>query len=316
MVGVHHGQDRPAHWSGLERCASIWACPVCSAVIRNERAREIQEAADRWTACGGSVVMVTATMRHGRHDALAETLDVVLAGWSRMLRQRGWKALLARYGVVGYVRSVEVTYGWLNGWHPHVHALLFVRALEDSEVEAVERDVFDLWGRIVVKATGRTILRQHGVKVSRATSAEYVAKVQEHDRAGAEMARQDLKRGRGLSVMPFELLDSEGASSRKLWAEYVAATHGRRAITWSRDLRTLLGLDVERTDEEVMAETETDELVMLLDGGTYDRMRDDPARLCAVLEDVEARPPRSMCHNSPRLVPVGLRVATGEPPNR
>jgi hypothetical protein len=106
--------------------------------------------------------------------------------------------------------------------------------------------------------------------------------------AGAELARHDLKRGRAGSVMPFELLDRDDARSRALWVEYVEVTRGRRAIFWSKGLRALLGLDVERTDDEVMADTEASDLLLVLDGPDYDGLRDDPRALVAVLEDAEA----------------------------
>ena len=290
-VGVHHAEGSPAHWSGIERCASIWACPVCSAVIRNERAEEIQHAADTWTARGGSVVMATFTTRHKAGDALAENLGIALAGWRTMLRQRGWKSLTERLGVGGYVRALEVTWSWVNGWHPHVHALLLVEGVPSvEELAQLEAELFELWGRIVVKLGGRTLVRGVGVKVSRATSASYVAKVQEHDRAGLEMARLDLKSGRQGSLMPFELLDAP--QHRDRWLEYVDATWNRRAITWSKGLKALVGLE-DRTDEEVIADTEGADLVALIPGAEYDRMRSDPLALVEVLEAVEGGPVRA-----------------------
>ena len=54
-VNLHHTEGSPAHWSGLERCGSVSACPVCSAVVRGRRAIEIQtayakKAYDSWVA--------------------------------------------------------------------------------------------------------------------------------------------------------------------------------------------------------------------------------------------------------------------------
>lgn len=284
VVGVHHTTGRSAHWSGIERCASIWACPVCSAIIRNERAREIQEAADRWATVGGSVVMVTLTTRHYLGDALGVTLDQALTSWAKMMRHRRWRALKQRLQVSGYVRAVEVTWGQVNGWHPHIHALLFLDGTStDAQLSALQAEIFDLWSTVLASVGARTVSRANGVRVSRGGSAEYVAKVQEHDRGtGLEMARLDLKNGRAGSLMPFELLDEN--RHRRRWVEYVTATHGRRAITWSRGLRTLLGLDVEKTDEEVMAETETSDLVEQIPGGEYDRIKNNPGALAAVLE--------------------------------
>ncbi|WP_311215546.1 protein rep, partial [Aeromicrobium sp. WCS2018Hpa-33] len=287
LVGVHADPDRPAHFSGLERCSSIWACPVCSAVIRNERAREIQSAADRWTSAGNSILMLTLTMPHQADDALSTTLDVALDGYRSMTRLRGWQRLRERVGAVGYIRAVEITVGRRNGWHPHVHVLLFVTGiLDDDQVAGVQADTLSLWSGVVRRRLGREVSVDHGVRVSRASSADYVAKVQEHDRAGAEMARSDMKRGGSGNLMPFELLDSPGPWARSRWLEYVEATHARRAITWSRGLRALLEVADELTDEELIEQTESSQLVALLDGPDYDARR-RAGTLPAVLEAAE-----------------------------
>lgn len=314
-VGVHHSEGRPAHWSGVERCGSIWSCPVCSAVIRHGRALEIQEAADRWAGAGGSVLMVSLTTRHYASDRLATTLELALTGWRRLTALRAWKNLRQRLGVQGYVRSIEVTWSYANGWHPHVHALLFTeRHLDERAVARLESEVFDLWSGVVASLGGRSLSREHGVRVSRGGSASYIAKVQEHDRGtGLEMARLDLKSGRHESLMPFELLDRR--SHRARWIEYVETTHGRLAITWSRGLRTFLGMDAELTDEEVMDQTETSDLVWLIPAEDYDRVKDNPQALTDYLETAERTPmgePDSYPHGG--TGPVALvRGLTADP---
>jgi hypothetical protein len=289
-VGVHWSAGRPAHWSGLERCASIWACAVCSAVIRHGRSIEVQAAADQHASSGGFCVMVTVTLRHRVGDALAVTLDQALRAWDGVVRNRRWRVIREAYGVVGYIRACEVTHGG-HGWHPHIHALLFVgRELTGAELDEMQLALFVAWQTEVTRQGGRGLSVDHGVRVTRAGSAAaaYVAKVQEHDRvvnAGLEMTRFDLKAGRRNSSTPFELLDHK--DNRALWLEYVAATKGRRAITWSRGLRALLGLDQEATDAEIIADTETSDLVGVLSAADYDAIRNHPEILAELLEIVE-----------------------------
>lgn len=287
LVGVHHAAGKPAHWSGLERCGSIWACPVCSAVIRAGRAREIQHAVDEHRKAGGGVLMVTLTLRHRLLDPLDVGLDASLKGWHVLTKGRQWRRIKADLGLVGTIRALEVTFG-RNGWHPHAHALLLLEGEPTGgQVIELENDLAQLWPRIVTKLGARTPDRQHGVKVtSIGSAADYIAKVQEHDRAGLELARGDLKDGRRGSLMPFELLD--GVANRALWLEYVEATHGRRAITWSRGLKARYGVE-DLTDLDIIEDTEADELVMLLEAGVYDAIRNDPVALTGVLESAEGR---------------------------
>lgn len=289
LVGVHAEPGRAGHFSGLERCASVWACPVCSAVIRHLRALEIQEAADRWGEAGNSTLMLTFTLRHRRQDGLRESLDLLQAAYRRVTGSQAWRGLMKRHGYVGQIRALEMPWGSLNGWHPHAHALAFLtRTLDDDELARLEVDAFRLWEAAVIAEGGRSLLASRGLKVTRGAAA-YVAKVQEREwLAGAELARFDLKRGRQASLMPFELLDRQGEAYRALWCEYVEVTRGRRAIFWSKGLRTLVGLGQEElTDEEVIAQTETADLVFVVDGEEYDEMRDSPEHLVGLLETAE-----------------------------
>lgn len=298
---MHADGQAGAHYSGVERCASIWACPVCSAVIRAERAVEIQRAVEAHQATGGGVAMVTLTLRHRSGDDLGLLLDALLRGWQRLIAGAPWERQKARLGIAGFVRAVEVTWGG-NGWHPHMHALVFTEGqMSEGAAAAFQGWVLDRWQGIVTRLGAQMPNAAHGVRVDRADGhgkvvAAYLAKVQEASRAkvGTELARFDLKTGRGGNLMPFELLDpvirqdgDDDHAARVLWLTYQAATHGRRAITWSRGLRDRLGLDAERTDDEIIEDTEARVQLLTVPGPAYDRARAEPAVLAAVLDAVE-----------------------------
>lgn len=293
--------DYSAHLSGLERCGSIWSCPVCSAVIRAARAREIALALERAHDRGNGIAFVTLTLRHTVDDALVDNLDALLEAWRRVTSWTAWKKLSKRLGWLGTIRAVEVTLGG-NGWHPHAHlALIFDRPLSEVERAAFEGELAAIWQGAVAKVGARLPSLEHGVDVRLADGdgvqiAGYLGKVQEtvgRQRLGIakELARGDLKRGRAGSVVPFELLDDETGSRRVrgLWYEYVTATKGRRAFGWSRGLRESLIPDVEdRSDDEVLEDAERGDLVGLIEKHDYDlNYRDYPARLHAVLLEVE-----------------------------
>lgn len=249
----------------------------------------MQEGADRWVASGGSTLMVSLTIRHKRSDGLRESLDLLQRAYARLTSTGSWVRLLRGLGYVGQTRAVESPWGAVNGWHPHTHALLFFEGLvDDAALAAFEREAFRLWEAAVLREGGRPVLAGRGLRVTRG-AAGYVAKVQESRwGAGSELVRVDLKRGRGGSVLPFELLDLESDLARSLWVEYVRVTHGRRALVWSRGMRGRLGLDAEISDDEVIDQAESADLVYLLDGPEYDRVRDVPGALVDHLERAEA----------------------------
>lgn len=304
-----HSDGQFAHFSGTERCGSIWACPVCSAVIRAERAREISQAVESHQAAGGSILFVSLTIRHDRDASLKQSMDAVLGSWRKLLQGSAWvgskskQGARDRYRVLGYIRSTEVTYG-SSGWHPHIHALFFTDdKLSDTEVAAFGDELHTRWTRFVQKATGKLPTREHGIDVQRVDEdgqvlGKYLGKVQDEGKsktekwdASAELSRADVKRGRGDNFVPFELLDSDHPmplpQRRRLWVEYYEGTKGRRAITWCRGLKARYEVG-EKSDEEIIEETEAAPVQWLADGAAYDRLRrSDPSLLAVVLEAAE-----------------------------
>lgn len=297
QVGLHHGPSG-AHFSGTERCGSVWSCPVCSAVIRAERAREIEDAVVPWLADGHGALFVTGTVRHHLGDLLDVGLNAVLEGWTRVIRGNPWKKWAQRIGLVGYIRSAEITYSRRNGWHPHVHGLLLLEApISDTMAAAFTAWVSDRWRTMVTKLGAREPNDDYGFTVLAVRGdgrvlSSYLAKLQEQKpqgKLGAELARGDLKSGRTGSRMPFELLDTafDCPDDAALWLDYLDATEGRRCISWSRGLRELLSAEDERTDEQIIEDSENGEMVGVLDGETYDELR-RARRLPDLLDQLEA----------------------------
>lgn len=257
VVQGEHG----ARYRGLMRCASIWACPVCSARIRQERAEDIGLAVKRHRERGGRVWLVSLTLPHDFEDDLGELWETVAKGWRRCLSGQGWRV---RLGVVGTIRSTEVTYG-RSGWHPHVHALVFT-GRAGCEAGSVRAHFASRW-RGAVEADGwRAPHETYGVDVVEVGSDDGIAGYV----AGLELARGDLKRGRWRgSLTPFQVLECAGygqAWALGVWWAWERGSAGRRGIGWSRGLRELLGLRREREDHEVIADADEqgDEVVAVI----------------------------------------------------
>lgn len=279
-----------ARYTGVQTCGSIWACPVCSAKVRQVRADELQAGLSEHIAAGGGAYFVTLTIRHHEHQALAFTLGVVQAAFRRLL-QGSHRVLDVGGQVIGVVRSTEITHG-ANGWHPHIHALILTPAPLDPD--AFERFSARLWAgwEDAVKREGGGKCDPHpdAFRLEAACNMEalsrYLTKVRDSesvvsstDRLGArsaasslrsislEMTRSDLKAARRGSRHPFQIAADAATAARvfgeltadaDLWREYEAATRGRRAMSWTRGLRAYLaGLApdavdlVERSDEDL-----------------------------------------------------------------
>lgn len=260
-----------AHWSGFCFCGSIWACPVCSAKIRASRADEIARAVAGHIVNGGNAWMITLTARHKKWHDLEPLFDAVAKGFRKIISgapwagapKRGVRGEKHRLGVRGYIRSMEVTYGTRNGWHPHLHIVLLTQnETADALMAAMAR--WDAVWRREMKKKGFEPSKEHGTHWAHVKggeqAGEYIAKVQEgKGHLGHEMARGDLKQGRLGTLAPFELLTyfrkTGDLDVVPVWHEYEQGTYNRRAITWSRGLRKeLLEDEPEKTDEEVAEE--------------------------------------------------------------
>lgn len=145
-----------ASYQGLMTCGSVWSCPRCSAVIAYTRAEEIGKAVRKCYQLGGKVYLMTLTMRHTSRDRLAELWDGLSVGWRSAFGTRKWTGQRARiveragkstavkgrlgdaelFDVAGMTRVVEATYGAPtaggNGWHLHIHALVFTASAMES----------------------------------------------------------------------------------------------------------------------------------------------------------------------------------------
>jgi hypothetical protein len=277
--------DGGSHFSGVETCASVWACPVCAASIRNHRAEEITRGLGRHIGTGGGALLVTLTLPHQAGDALAATVALVSDGFRALQRGRAYAAERNRYGILGHIRAFEVTHSPANGWHPHLHVVVVTAGrLKKGAAEEIEQAWQTRWNRWLVRCGWPESAAGIGVRVDRIRRgadavAVYVAKLQEgkeprKSNVANEMTRADLKRARQGSRVPFEILADFGndgsADDLDLWHEYQRATKGRSAIRWSRGLRALLLPDEdELTDEEITEEEVGGDVVAVIAPALY-----------------------------------------------
>lgn len=260
----------PTAWfHGLNTCKSVWTCPVCAPRIAEARARELDEMVRTARAAGYRVVLVTLTFAHHAGQSLAEVLPRFRKALARAHGGRAWNEGAQRFNWLGYVRALEVTYGY-NGWHPHAHELWVLPG--GCDVEAFGEMYRAQWQRSLEYAgiTGN----EHAFRVDIADEriAAYVAKFGREPRwtPGRELARASSKRGRGSKHFStwqlLELAWQGDEQARGLFLEYAAAFKGCRQLQWSPALRRNLALGEPMTDEEAAeGETVAYEVVARLD---------------------------------------------------
>lgn len=260
------GADGVAGFTGVQTCGSVWACPVCSAAIRQARAVELERVALAHLEAGGGLAFLTLTLPHSRTDRLDALYAALQGAWKRTQQKTGWRSRKVALGLHA-VRAVETTHAERNGWHPHLHLLLFADApLSPDQLRDLAGYVAAGWGDAVVAEGRPRPSDEHGTRLQLvgagggAALAAYLTKVQDGYggswSVGAEMTRGDLKSGRRRGVRtPFDLLEPAAAGNARdlaLWREYEEATRGRRCLTGLGPLARRYGVDLADDDEQLV----------------------------------------------------------------
>ncbi len=296
---------------GLFKCGKIWFCPVCSAKIRHGRAQEITKGLVFWIRQGGIALLITGTARHAASHQLATLMDAIQGtradeakglkrkpgAYQRLITGAAWagdkrraanqEGIRGRVGYIGMIRATEVTVGIVNGWHPHIHAIVLIGGItaggrgdkrvtgtftpSEEAMKELEDHFRGVWTRHLAKIDPNfKPSDEHGMDFKRLETVQdaenfgqYIAKIQDGDKSISpvnEIARGDLKQGRNGNMTPFQMLgrigdlmagvpeeDATGEGTLEWclakWHESETALKGRRAIEWTRGLRSLLGLD-------------------------------------------------------------------------
>ena len=257
-IGILYNQERErAHYGNLQRCGSVWTCPICAAQITEGRREEVKLGFKNWRDANGYVVMATFTNRHHFSDNLNELLDGQKKALTKFWQKTKLTKKLRDLGYVGRLVATEVTRG-RNGWHPHYHMIMFFDAAVDSD--ELQNILGVEWQDACKKSRMKIPTLENGVQVQNGDkAAQYVSKWGLEE----EITKGHIKKGRDNSLTPFDILrlSEDDAEYSKLFREYADAFKGKRQLVWSKGLKDLLGI-VEVTDEQLALETEKDSILL------------------------------------------------------
>lgn len=290
-VSVRNSVKWGAGFAGLQSCGST-TCPHCGGKIASSRRDDINQATEEWRKVEGQeVAFGTLTLRHNRSQVFDFLMDSAAKCWTAATGGRQWAKDLNSYGIAGYLRVWESKWSDENGWHVHVHFLLFLNAPASTAgaidqgapaLDALLARMFSRWSKKAQSlGLGVPLLRAQDLHLVEGDDPDvlgiYFAKQMAED---AKDPAQDMAwemapgagKVRGESLTPRQLLErAAGGDDDALgrWNEFELGMHKRRTIAWSKGLRDLVGLDAERTPEEIAAEevgTDADTVVTMLKG--------------------------------------------------
>jgi hypothetical protein len=282
-------------YSGLMQCGNANICPVCAAKIRTARARELSQLArHHWNQEGNSSLrFMTLTIRHGKKSELKPMLKALNGAWRKCWRRLttkrkhlGGRRYIDVYGLKGYSKSLEVTWSERNGFHPHLHFLLFFeRDTKNALIDSLKTRVFDLWKKYVVDdlgeeyaPTAKNGVDLRGVKGEQSPEdlADYMVKIA-FELSDPVTKTQTAKKKTSPMFNVLQMAINGSKIAAGVWAEYCEAIKGTRVYELTRtdgffdDYKLALGMK-EKTDLEIVEETEGGELVLTIEKETWHRV--------------------------------------------
>lgn len=252
-VKLFYNREREkAQYGNLQRCCSVWNCPVCASAITEARREELKLGLQNWKDSGGFCYLVTFTNRHYSGMNLAHLLSGQKKAFVKFWSKTKVVQMLAKLGYVGRIVATECTYSDNNGWHPHYHMIFFFK--QEINQQALQSFLAVEWQDVSVKVGLPAPTIKHGVDVRNGTyAAQYVSKWGlDH-----ELTKGHVKTGLNGSLTPFDLLRVSNGSDNyaELFREFADAFKGKQQLHWSNGLKGLLEIE-QKSDAEIITDTE------------------------------------------------------------
>ena len=250
-------QFNNAAYGNLQTCKSVWVCPICASKITERRRVELAQGVKNWQ---GRILLLTLTLQHKSNESLETIVTSLTKGYSKIfVKGENYTKIMRDFGIVGNIRTLEVTYGD-NGFHPHLHILLFSER-NQIDYKALHKRLYEKWEHSLQSIGRYTNQKAFNLQFSNEAIASYVTKWGEIDSnnnwdISHEMTKNPVKVAKKGGYTPFALLESSQNGNEihgKLFQEYAKYMKGKRQLRYSEGLKELLGI-TEKTDEEICNE--------------------------------------------------------------
>ncbi|WP_157776679.1 protein rep [Flavobacterium crassostreae] len=253
-------------FSGLANCGGYWRCPVCALKIANNKQELLSALITSHQKEGKTIGFLTLTVRHSAKDPLIKTLDKLLSNFKAFQNTRWYQDNKKEIELFGMVKTLEITYSFLNGWHPHLHVLFFYDNSKGASSIEFQKRFISRWSKF---RDNNGLVSAQNQKILTTDISDYLAKYD----ITHEMTKGNIKGSKGLT--PFTCLakialgDYEDYQQKRLlywvYATYVEYTQGRHYVNISRSLLKKYAEQIEefnKTDQEIVDETNIDEILL------------------------------------------------------
>ena len=119
--GTYYSKER-GYFRYRVKCGNIKECPRCRTEGLPKRRQEILTEQEECLSAGGSLYLITGTLKHRKTDSLKFLQGKLSNAVKRLRNQSGWRKL-SKLSTMPTKTVYETTYSTKNGYHPHVHML-------------------------------------------------------------------------------------------------------------------------------------------------------------------------------------------------
>ena len=271
-----------ARYSNLISCGSVWSCPICSDLIHRERRNNLMQI-NLLMEKTHHIVMFTLTLSHKRETPFSASRFALREAYSRLRKPVRWRKFKKQIGYEFDVTAIEVTFGHLNGFHPHFHVLAYLKKSAVELLRTVDDDgetqhgldalVIILWRYLntewinQLKLLGFSASPEYAVRVDASDSyvADYVAKFGRLPRKWTiedEMTRTSKKAGKlHERFTPHQLLYEYSINSQewagRVWLQYAVEMYGKTQLRLSKGFKRYLNENgIHLISDELAAQSE------------------------------------------------------------
>lgn len=232
----------------VQTCGTPWGCAVCAPRIAVEKGTLVKKALVYAQEKHLIPVMIGLTASHSLHTPLKEFKKKFKSAWKMFSSHRQWRKFKKTYGLKHWIANREITYG-RNGWHYHMHLLLFMDAVTlkyaDEDI-SLEKTLTELWLNCL-SHNGLKGLDEYALKVSASENVgkEYLTKIglTEDAKTGDLQYEMTAFSNKKSGYTIWDILRHARYGSRlseRLYIEFVSAMFGDSFLSFSKGFLPLL----------------------------------------------------------------------------
>lgn len=282
-MGISINEYGKAFFHGVGACGDVHVCPVCREKAGLTRAEEIKTILSHHREKGGIAFLVTLTVRHKIDTPLKDLVNGLSEAKRRFSSLHGVKKIRSMIGYQNIISGRDLTYGHVNGWHPHYHDIWLIgrncfeagftdslpekmqkflakqpelRAADGSiSIPGMQVYLSKIWAECCVSAglDEPTITRGLDIQYRQGDGSDAVGAYVTKWAYELSCAHKKQSQSND-SMTAFDILRSLKTKFdyrlAKLWQEYADAYFGKSLVYFGRGLKAAAGID-DLTDEQL-----------------------------------------------------------------